>query len=122
MNAADILKQTEDYVEKELSGETSGHDYFHALRTYKLSLFLQEREGGDRLVLGVASWLHDIHRIIQNKTGKYCTPEQSLSEIKKILHQIRFPLRKTTGVLDCVKYHEEYDFTSEGKSGKGIRS
>ena len=47
------------YVEK-LEGTESGHDWFHIERVWKLSLKIQEKEGGDKLIIELAALLHDI--------------------------------------------------------------
>jgi uncharacterized protein len=40
--------------------DTSGHDWFHIQRVYKLSMHLQQQEGGDAEIIALAALLHDI--------------------------------------------------------------
>lgn len=68
----------EEYIEKlrpivlELfSKESSGHDIGHLERTMNLALYLQEKEGGDRVIIGISAFLHDVHRIMQKKRGVF---------------------------------------------------
>lgn len=46
--------------------DSSGHDISHLERTMNTALYLQSKEGGDRIVIGIAAFLHDVHRIMQN--------------------------------------------------------
>lgn len=102
--------------------ETSGHDISHLTRTLNLALHLQEKEGGDKWVIATAALLHDMHRLIQFKTGKYCLPADSLSEVQKILEAVDFPKDKVEKILSAVKYHEEYDFSVTGKAKRDIET
>ena len=46
--------------------DSSGHDISHLERTMNLALHIQEHEGGDRVVIGISAFLHDIHRLIMS--------------------------------------------------------
>lgn len=94
--------------------ESSGHDLYHLQRVYNLALHIQETEGGDRLVVGIAAFLHDVHRIIEKETGKFCPPKESLPTILKLLTEVDFPKEKISNVLHCVEFHDEYNFTNTG--------
>lgn len=122
-NLEKILKKVEGEIKNTFSSDSSGHDFYHLRRVSNLALRIQEKEGGDEAVVAVAALLHDLHRIIQNKTRKYCSPEESLPQIKEILEKIGLDqkdfMRK---VLSCIKLHEEYNFSSEGKTAKDIET
>lgn len=47
-------------IKEKLEGTESGHDWFHIERVWKLSLKIQEKEGGDKLIIELAALLHDI--------------------------------------------------------------
>lgn len=55
-----IIENTIEFVKEKLKGAEAGHDWFHIERVWKLSLYLQEREGGDRQIIELAALLHDI--------------------------------------------------------------
>jgi uncharacterized protein len=57
---ADVIARTEDYVRDELSGDSSGHDWWHVDRVRKLALRLAREEGADELVVELAALLHDV--------------------------------------------------------------
>jgi len=56
----ELINKTIELVKEKLEGTESGHDWFHIERVWKLSLKIQEKEGGDKLVIELAALLHDI--------------------------------------------------------------
>lgn len=55
-----IISNTIEFVKEKLKGAEAGHDWFHIERVWKLSLYLQEKEGGDLQIIQLAALLHDI--------------------------------------------------------------
>jgi len=60
MNKARIIKRIERFVRQRLSGEGTGHDWWHVDRVRRIALKIAAREGGDQLVIALAALLHDI--------------------------------------------------------------
>ena len=60
MENKSLIDKTIELVKEKLEGTESGHDWFHINRVWKLSLKIQEEEGGDRLIIELAALLHDI--------------------------------------------------------------
>ncbi len=61
MTKALILKQTKQYVQDKMSGEGTGHDWFHVERVLKLSLKIAQSEKDvDLFSLQMIALLHDI--------------------------------------------------------------
>ena len=56
----ELIHKTIKLVQEKLEGTESGHDWFHIERVWKLSLKIQEKEGGDKLIIELAALLHDI--------------------------------------------------------------
>ena len=56
----ELINKTIQLVKEKLEGTESGHDWFHIERVWKLSLKIQEKEGGDKLIIELAALLHDI--------------------------------------------------------------
>ncbi|ALC80478.1 MULTISPECIES: HD domain-containing protein [Bacillus] len=59
----DIVLKTKEFVREKLSGEGTGHDWWHIERVYKNSLSLIEKETVDHVnkeVIELAALLHDI--------------------------------------------------------------
>ena len=76
------MKYVEDYINKLrpevlklFKNDSSGHDITHLERTMNIALLLQKYEGGDEIVVGISAFLHDVHRIMQNETGKFVSPK-----------------------------------------------
>lgn len=56
-----ILKQTENYVKKELGEDPTGHDWYHVDRVRRNALLIYNNEkAGDPFIIEMASLLHDI--------------------------------------------------------------
>lgn len=107
----------EEYIEKlkpfviELfKNDLSGHDIGHLERTMKLALHIQEKEGGDRLIIGIAAFLHDVHRIMQNETGHFVSPKDSLGTVRNILANVDLSEEQVNKICYCIEYHEEYNW------------
>ena len=60
MNEETILKQTEEYIKNKLSGEGSGHDWWHIHRVRKIAVHIGTLENADLFVVQLAALLHDI--------------------------------------------------------------
>jgi uncharacterized protein len=117
-----LLEKLEKRIHEMFHEESSGHDIHHLKRTLNLALKLQEKEGGDRIVIGIAAYLHDIHRIIQNETGKRCSPKDSLPNVKELLDELELTEDQKTKILHCVEFHEEYAFSKEGVTVEDVES
>ncbi|MCK4265251.1 HD domain-containing protein [Candidatus Babeliales bacterium] len=60
MSENKIIKLTADYVKKTLSGESSGHDWWHIYRVWNNAKQIAQFESVDLLVVELAAFLHDI--------------------------------------------------------------
>ena len=91
---------------------TGSHDLNHFLRTMKLALYLQSKEGGDEIIIGISSFLHDVHRLIQSKTKKYVTPKESLDKVLEIIKDAKLDLsnEQISEILFCIEHHEDYNW------------
>ena len=58
-----IISDALEYVKTVFKDEHSGHDYFHALRVYKMATRLAGRENADLIVVQLAALLHDLDDI-----------------------------------------------------------
>jgi len=55
-----ILKKLMEEVRKRMSSDSSGHDWWHVYRVYKMAVHLAKDERVDRFVVELAALLHDI--------------------------------------------------------------
>jgi len=60
MNKDYVLKQTKEYVRKNLEGEGTGHDWWHVYRVWKNAVHIGKKENADLFVVQLAALLHDI--------------------------------------------------------------
>lgn len=120
------LRKTLGRLEKRLKSrfhrESSGHDIYHLKRVCNLALRIQKEEGGDREVIAIAALLHDVHRIIERKKGKFCPPKDSLPAIKKLCQEVGVPKKKIKKILHSIAFHEDYTFSGKGKKVDDIET
>lgn len=55
-----IVEKILEHVKNQFESDTTGHDWFHIERVYKMACHLQAKEGGDLEIIQLAALLHDI--------------------------------------------------------------
>lgn len=60
MNNDEIIEATKQHVQKTLSGEGSGHDWWHVYRVWKNAIHIGKETNVDMFVVELAALLHDI--------------------------------------------------------------
>ena len=55
-----LISQIAQEVEAKLTGEGSGHDWWHAYRVWKMAQHIGKEEGANMLIVELAALLHDI--------------------------------------------------------------
>lgn len=55
-----IIENTKQYVADVLSQDSSGHDWWHIYRVWKLAKYMAQQENADIFVVELAALLHDI--------------------------------------------------------------
>lgn len=55
-----IVKTIIEHVKNQFESDTTGHDWFHIERVYKMACHLHTKEGGDLEIIQLAALLHDI--------------------------------------------------------------
>lgn len=56
----ELIKTIQNIVQKKFSEDSSGHDWFHIERVYKMALHLHSIEGGNKEQIELGALLHDI--------------------------------------------------------------
>lgn len=98
------------YVLELFKTESSGHDISHLERTTNTALYLQKKEGGDRVIIGLSAFLHDVHRVMENEVGHFVSPEESLDTIRNILSHVELTEEQVEKICYCVVNHEIYNW------------
>jgi len=102
------IKLLKEKVNKLFFDETSGHDIEHLENVLNYALQIQKIEGGDKSIIIYSAYLHDVHRLMANKTnGKYVTPKESLPTIYNILLDLNIEKNKIERILKCIENHEK---------------
>ena len=60
MSSSAIIEHTADHVRAALSGDGTGHDWWHVYRVWKMARRIGQSENADLLVVELAALLHDI--------------------------------------------------------------
>lgn len=60
MTKSEVVKKTREHIKKLMSGEGTGHDWFHIDRVVKNAKLISKKEGGDAFIIELAALLHDI--------------------------------------------------------------
>lgn len=76
MNPQDIIHKTAEYIKKEFSDDSSGHDWWHIYRVWKNAISICEREGADAFIVQLAALLHDLDDWKFNDSGDE-TPQRA---------------------------------------------
>ena len=109
----EYINELKPYVIELFSKDSSGHDISHLIRTMNTALYLQEKEGGDRIIIGISAFLHDAHRAMQNETGSYVSPRDSIPKIREILSHINLTNEQIEKICYCIEHHEEYNWNGK---------
>jgi uncharacterized protein len=111
-----IVIQTADFMKSELTGEGSGHDWWHVYRVWKNAVQIAKREDVDLFVVELAALLHDIADWKFNDGNEEIGPqlarewleslnveENEISNVCQIIQDISF---KGSGVITNMKTQE----------------
>jgi uncharacterized protein len=55
-----LIQRTAAVVRERMAGQQAGHGVDHVVRVVRLARGIQDEVGGDRLVVELAAWLHDV--------------------------------------------------------------
>ncbi len=106
INFMDIVEQIKKFVEDECKKPTSKYGYdpfpFHFLQVVKYSEGLAEKLGGDKEVISLAAWLHDIGSIIYGRENHNVRGAE-IAEMK--LKELNYPPGKIELVKKCILNH-----------------
>jgi len=59
------LGAVQEEVKQLFAAAESAHDFDHVMRVYHNALYIQKKEGGDKVVIGAAALLHDLHHLTE---------------------------------------------------------
>jgi len=102
----DIVEKIKKFVANECKKPRSRYGYepypFHFVPTVHYAKKLADELGGDKEVILVAAWLHDIGAIIHGRDDHHLTGAQiAVAKLK----QLHYPSRKIELVKKCILHH-----------------
>jgi uncharacterized protein len=116
LNNPEIIPRTADFVKAKLSGEGSGHDWFHVERVWKNAIHIGKQESVDMFIVELAALLHDIAdwkfaggddsagpREARAWLEKCCVDEDVIAHVCEIITDLSF---KGAGVKTSMKTKE----------------
>ena len=60
MDATELIKRTAEHVRELMTGESSGHDWWHVYRVWQMAIHLAKETNADMTVVELGALLHDI--------------------------------------------------------------
>lgn len=102
----DIIENVRQYVEAECKKPTSKYGYgpyeFHFVPMVKYAQKLCDEIGGDKEIITIAAWLHDIGSIVYGRKDHHVTGAE-ISEM--VLRNLNFPDERIEKVKKCILNH-----------------
>ncbi|GAB3813936.1 HD domain-containing protein [Pontibacter rugosus] len=112
MNKIDILSAAEQYVRELLSGEGSGHDWWHILRVWNNAKLIARHESVDAFTVELAALLHDIGdhkfhdgdeeigpRMAQEWMQRHAVPEEIILHVCSIIKDLSYKGAGTSSAM-----------------------
>ena len=83
MDSKNLIEKTRHYVEKELAGDSSGHDWWHIYRVWSVAKKIAKKENADQTIVELAALLHDIADWKFNDGDEFAGPKQAALWLNK---------------------------------------
>ncbi|MGD0729062.1 MAG: HD domain-containing protein [Candidatus Micrarchaeaceae archaeon] len=103
------IEMTAQYVKAKLSGETTGHDWFHVYRVWRNAITIGKVEKADMFVVQLAALLHDIADWKMNDVDSKIGPKKA----KEWLESLKVDPKTIQHVCDIIQ-----DMTFKGAASK----
>jgi len=113
MNENILIQKTEEFVKSKLSGEGTGHDWWHVVRVINIARKIQSTEGGDWFVIELALLLHDVGdgKVIKEDNDDYSIAENYLVS-QNVSDE---PINKVMSIK-TMSYSKSFDLTEKDDS------
>lgn len=60
MNQKQVILQTSQHIKEKFTGESTGHDWWHIYRVWKMAIYIAKKEQANIFVVELGALLHDI--------------------------------------------------------------
>lgn len=107
MNSELVLQKTEEFVKSKLSGEGTGHDWWHVVRVVNSARKIHASEGGDWLIIELTLLLHDVgdRKVINKDDDDYSIAEDFLVSQNVPAETIT----KIMSIIKTMSYSKSFD-------------
>ena len=78
-----VIQKTVDFVKEKLSGEGSGHDWWHVYRVWSIAKKITQKENADPTIVELSALLHDIADWKFNDGDESAGPRQATAWLNK---------------------------------------
>lgn len=94
-----MIEELVKLLKSEFSGESTGHDWYHIERVWKVARRICAKEGGNLIVVEAGALLHDIadHKFVEN------ADETAASRIREILGNLGASEKMIDDVIEVVQ-------------------
>lgn len=75
----DCEKRLKSYIKKIFENDSSGHDYFHSIRVYKLAMKIVKGENCDKNIVMMSALLHDVDDKKTFSNGGPCQCQKNIA-------------------------------------------
>lgn len=116
----DLTTALREHIAGDFGPQCVGHSLDHLDRVASLGLELHEKEGGDRVVIQAASYLHDYHRVAEVEGVD--DPVELEQRIRGALDAVSFPATRVETVLECIAFTDRYSFAGHGLAAPSLEA
>lgn len=109
LDCAERLRQlvTTQYVP-----DSPTHDVTHLARVAALGARICQAEGGDKLIVVMAAWLHDLHRDARSMSQDFFTaPEETDARVREYLIKADVPDDMHDRIIEAIHYTDRFSFS-----------
>jgi uncharacterized protein len=109
---SDCVQRLRGLIANEYVPDSPTHDLTHLARVASLGEQMCETEGGSKLIVASAAWLHDLHRDArQSDTEFFVPPEQMDGKVRLYLAKAEVPDEIHDDILEAIHYTDRFSFS-----------
>jgi uncharacterized protein len=109
---SDCVQRLRGLMANEYVPDSPTHDLTHLARVASLGEQMCETEGGSKLIVASAAWLHDLHRDArQSDTEFFVPPEQMDGKVRLYLAKAEVPDEIHDDILEAIHYTDRFSFS-----------
>ena len=114
-----IIEAAKKYAETFFKTDSSGHDFFHTMRVYRIATYIAKEEHADPYIVQLAALLHDVDdRKISPETYKHKDRAASFMQKQNLSD---FVCRLICSIIEEVSYHGTDSVIPSSIEGKCVQ-